>query len=324
MEISENSSEGIQLQDRDYALLQTLFESRIMTAAHVAALHFDSKPEATKKRLQKLKSAGHIGERTRRVNEKSILFLTRKGFGLLKQAGFLQNFPHFSLPSFEKRADVSALTIRHELEVMDVKAAFHTALLGASNLAVAEFSTWPQLHQFEAKRPGHDHTEVKVKPDGFIRIHETEEEGTSEHTFFLELDRSSETLETLVNRAGCYLSYYQSGGFAVRNGAPRSAYKDFPFRVLIVLKGIERRNNTAEKLLQSNPPIFTQTYLSTYAEVTSDPLGAIWIRPIDYRDALKRTGFEPAERKAVYRRQAEREKQVETVIRKMRLVESGE
>jgi hypothetical protein len=68
----------------------------------------------------------------------------------------------------------------------------------------------------------------------------------------------------------------------VRNGASRSAYKEFPFRVLIVLKSAERRDNTAEKLLQSNPPIRTLVYLSTFSEVTADPVGKIWIRPADF------------------------------------------
>jgi len=120
-------TQQIQFQDRDMAILLGLFESRIMTAAHVAALFFDGKTEATKKRLQKIKAAGLIGERKRRVNEKSILFLTRKGYGLLQKNELLRPFPQLSASTFEKRANVSELTIRHELEVMDVKAAFHSA-----------------------------------------------------------------------------------------------------------------------------------------------------------------------------------------------------
>ena len=316
---------SLDYQTRDFAILSGLFESRIMTAAHIAALYFDGKHEATKKRLQKIKASGLIGERKRRVNEKSILFLTRKGYSLLQENGLLKPFPQLSSSAFEKRANVSELTIRHELEVMDVKAAFYSAVAKSDDFTIAEFSTWPLLHQFEARRPGHNHDEVLVKPDGFIRVHEKEKDGgVSEHTFFLEVDRSSETQDTLVNRAGCYLDYYQSGGFAVRNSAPRSAYKEFPFRVLIVLKTAERRNNSAERLLQSKPPILTQACLSTLAEVSANPLGAIWIRPLDYREALKQTAFEAGTRTKVYRRQSEREKSVENVISKVRLIESSE
>ncbi len=125
---------------------------------------------------------------------------------------------------------------------MDVKAAFCSAIRGSGRFTVAEFSTWPLLYQFEAFRPGHSSAEVIVKPDGFIRIHEKETDGgLSEHTFFLEVDRSSETQDTLVARAGCYLDYYKSGGFAVRNGGTRADFKDYPFRVLMVFKTAEDR-----------------------------------------------------------------------------------
>jgi hypothetical protein len=269
------------LQDRDIAILRGLFESRIMTAAHIASLYFGGSREAAKKRLQKLKAANLLSERKRRVNEPAVLFLTRKGFSILSNDAQLADFPKLSVAAFEKRADVSALTIRHELGVMDVKAAFYSAVGNTGSFTIAEFSTWPLLHQFEAIRPGTER-EVVVKPDGFIRIHEKENDGgVSEHTFFLEVDRSTETQGTLVSRAGCYLDYYKSGGFAVANDAPRSAYKEFPFRVLFVMKSEQRRDNTAARLIAGNPPIRTIIYLSTLPEALSEPFGKIWIRPAD-------------------------------------------
>ena len=312
------------IQDRDFAFLQGLFESRVMTASHIAALYFDDKHEAAKKRLQKIKAAGLISERKRRVNEPSVLFLSRKGHALLTEQNLISDLPLLSPAAFEKRANVSQLTINHELEVMDVKAAFYSALKRSDTFSITEFSTWPRLHEFKARRPGYDGAEVLVKPDGFIRIHEKEKDGgVSEHTFFLEVDRSTETQNTLVNRAGCYLDYYKSGGFAVRNEASRSAYKEFPFRVLIVLKNAERRNNTAERLLQNNPPILTLVYIWTLMEVLADPLGKIWIRPVDYRETLKQTVSEARPANRTYRRQAEREVLVEKAVKKMALWESN-
>ncbi len=283
-----------------------------MTAAHAAALHFDGRAEATKKRLQKLKAAGLVAERSRRAYEPAILFLTTGGLALLNERGVLADYPPLSLPSLYKRATVSDLTIRHELLVMDVKAAFHDAVRGTKPFTVAEFGTWPRLYQFEAVMGAGG--ETVVRPDGFIRIHENEPDGgLSEHVFFLEVDRSTETLDTLASRANGYLHYYKSGGFALKNGALRSAYKDYPFRVLMVFKTAERRNNMAECLLQNIPPILTQVYLSTIEEVRKDPLGPIWIRPVDYRDAVSNTPFDPAERSEQwpYQRQTAREALVE-------------
>jgi hypothetical protein len=309
----------LSVQDRDLALLRGLFESRVMTAEHIATIYFDGRSEAGKKRLQKLKAAGFVGERTRRAFQPSVLFLTRKGLSVLKGNGVLAEYPSFDMPALEKRARVSEQTLRHELEVMDVKAAFHAALKKSPTFSVVEFSTWPHLNQFDTVGPEIGGGDVTVKPDGFIRVHEKEPDGgLSEHTFFLEVDRSSETLDTLVSKTCCYLAHYKSGGFAVRNGAPRSAYKDYPFRVLMLFKTAERRNNLTERLLQNNPPIFTLVHLSTLEQAETDPLGAVWIRPLDYRDAAKGTPFAPGQRRVEwgYQRQTARDLFVERQIQK--------
>jgi Replication-relaxation len=293
-----------------------------MTASQIAVFYFEGKKEAAKKRLQKLKAAGLIGERRRRVNEKSVLSLTRKGHVLLQEEKLLASFPKLSQAAFEKRASVSELTLQHELEVLDVKAAFYSALRKSETFTIAEFSTWPRLHEFKASPPGIGSDDVLVKPDGFIRIQEKEKDGgLSEHTFFLEVDRSNETQGTLVRRAACYLDYYKSGGFAARNGARRSDYKKFPFRVLIVLKNAERRNNTAERLEGSNPPILTLAYLSTFPEVLTDPVGPVWIRPVDYREVVAGSVLGRQTRTRVYRRSQARETLVEQVIKRMTLLE---
>src|ERR1039458_7729891 len=269
MATSKIRAETLEVQDRDRLLLRGLFESRVMTTAHATALYFDNKIDAANKRLQKLKSCGFIGERPRRAFQPSVLFLTRNGIKQLETAGILQNYPSFALPALDRRARVSDRTIGHELEVMDVKAAFHSAIKTWPARTIAEFSTWPLLNEFKAYRPGHKSIEVPVKPDGFIRIHEAEADGGKfERTFFLEVDCSNEAQDILVAKAGCYFDYYKSCDFAVRNGATREDYKQFPFRFLMVLKSAERRNNTALRLLQSPQPIFKQVCLATLADVT--------------------------------------------------------
>jgi len=324
MAASKSQTDALQFQERDVDVLRDLFVSRVMTGAHIAMLHFNGSGDAAKQRLRKLKAAGLIKERPRHVTEPAILFLTRNGFDTLRKRGVLAEYPQFSASTLEKRANVSRFTLEHELEIMDVKAAFSSAIRATDRFSVAGFSTWPLLYQFEAFRAGRGSAEVIVKPDGFIRIHEKEADGgLSEHTFFLEVDRSSEVQDALVSKAVCYLDYYRSGGFAERNGAPRSAYKDYPFRVLMVFKNAERRNNTAERLLQNTPPILTQVWLSTFQEITAHPLAAIWISPADYREATKGTPFDTQHRRVSfgYRRQTEREALVESRIKKQRLLQ---
>jgi len=322
MATSKIRADALQLQDRDLVLLRGLFESRVMTTDHATALYFDGKGEAAKKRLQKLKSAGFITERPRRSFEPSVLFLTRKGLEMLQEHGVLAEYPAFALPALDRRARVSDLTIRHELEIMDVKAAFHATIKKMPSFSIAEFSTWPGLHEFTVHHPDRSGAEVPTKPDGFIRIHETDNGEKFERTFFLELDRSNETQDKLIGKAGSYFEYYKSGGFAIRNGAASDDYKKFPFRVLIVVKNAERRNNTAERLLQNTPPILTMVWLTTYPDVVADPLGPIWIRPSEYRDATTGTPFdaEPQINPSAYRRNTERETFIESKIKKVRLL----
>lgn len=314
--------EKLQLQERDTTLLRGLFECRVMTAGHVATLYFDNKREYTKKRLQKLKAAGYIGERKRNANEPAVLFLTRKAFALLMSRGLLSNYPTLGKNSFEARSNVSELTLRHELEIMDVKTAFHRAFSNLEKCSISEFSTWPILHQFEVSQKNNGATTL-MKPDGFIRIHEKEEGSKGFiHDCFLEVDRSSETQDKLVAKAVCYLDFFKSGDFAVRNGAPREKFRDFPFRVLMVLKSVERRNNTAERLVQLTPPILSLVWLTTFAEVTTDPFGAIWIQPKDYREVTDKTPFDTnnVQRTDIYRRQTERDAFVESKIKKLKLL----
>jgi hypothetical protein len=284
-------------------------------------LYFDGRSEAAKKRVQKLKSTGLISERPRRVRDPSILSLSRSGNQILQSRGLLSRYPDLTATAVDKRARVSEITLRHELDVMDVKAAVVSAVRKTDQFNITELSTWPRLSEFRASQP--DGAVVTVKPDGFIRIAETADAGEHyEHTFFLEVDRSTETQQTVALKAACYRDYYRRGGLAVRSGRPRSEYESFPFRVLMVFRNAERRNNAAERLLLLHPPILSQVWLTTFAEATTDPLGIIWMRPFDYRGATQDTPFNVENRRieSAYRRQSEREAFVHEHVNKYALL----
>src|SRR5436190_7948640 len=117
-----------QLQERDVLILRGLFESRIMTLEHIAALYFQRRHEAAKKRCQKLKSAGLIAERPRRSYEPSILFLTNRALMTLASGGHLSDYPALSQSGLAKRSQVSPMTLDHEIELLDIKAAMVTAV----------------------------------------------------------------------------------------------------------------------------------------------------------------------------------------------------
>ena len=310
---------GIEYQPRDIAVLRGLLDSRVATIHHLSKLYFAGHLEAARKRVQKLKAAGVIHERPRRSTEPSVYCLNRKAFEVLHAHGVLREYPSVGWAHLEKRARVSELTLRHELEVMDVKSAL-SAAVEASGSKVTEFATWPKLFQFMARQPGSG--DVLVKPDGFIRIQGEDAHGPFEDMFFLEVDRSTEVQETLALRAACYRDYYERGGLASRFGRPRSEYKQFPFVVLMTFKSAERRNNAAEYLLRAHSPMSNQVWLTTLAEAVTNPLGDIWMKPKEYHQVTTGTPYEARydQHRTIYRSQPGRESFIEAKISKHRLL----
>jgi len=323
-----------QFTDRDYRVLRGLFESRVMTLQHIAALYFAGNLDAAQKRIWKLKNARMLTERTRqRPYDPSILYLTRHGFENLVREERLIDYPTIGWPIMKKRISVSPLTLQHELDVMTVKAAMFSTFNDTTGYKIPEFSTWPRLFAFPSKTILTDGyaRRVWIKPDAFMRIRQIDPDGfdATEHLFYLELDRSTEPQPRLQAKAGAYAGYYRSGGMAKRFGAPAEAYEAFPFRVLIVCRTAERRNNIAAAMLTRRPPILTMVWLCTMDELCQSALSAIWIRPVDYREATSGTEFDPyrAVNETVYKRQIAREEHVESVIKKSNLfppAESGQ
>jgi hypothetical protein len=90
----------------------------------------------------------------------------------------------------------------------------------------------------------------------------------------------------------------------------------------MVLPNEERRNNMAERLLQNEPPTLTMVWLTTFSEITTDPLGAIWMRPLDYHNITKDTLYDSSRpRTGAYRRDPAREAMVTAELQKLRLLE---
>ena len=260
----------IRLQARDIAILRGLFECRVMTIDHAAALYFEARREYAKKRLQKLKIEGLIGERPRLQFERSVLFIKTKGLIALRQEGILDLYPDLGTVALTRRAQVSEMTLRHELAVMDLKVAFHLRANCDSSISVLEFTTWPLLNQFDVNGS-------IVKPDAFVRLNENLADGTREHCFFVELDRSTEPFSMLCARAQNYRS------FAVQKASFGRIGRPSPFRVLYILQSRERRDNLARRLADLTPPIHSLVWLAAFHDVMAEPFGGIWSRPIDYK-----------------------------------------
>ncbi len=319
----------IYIQPHDIELFFGLFESRLMTLKHIAALYFNKSndpEEAAKKRVQKLKRDGMIKELLRLPRDPGIIVLEKKGFDelLASKKKDLTRYPDLHWKSFVRRRHIKASRLRHELTVMNVKATLLPAIRALPGYEIDRFDTWPRLYQFIAT--GFDPLTRKdetrrIEADGFIKIL-IPSEGRA-HRFFLEVDLTNEPRKILGPKPEFFFEYYKSGKFARwQTGLKEVAKEDYPFRVLIVVESQERRNNLAEYMLQ-HTSIKDFVMLTTFKLLQENPLGEIWISPQDYDRATRKTPFEVKQvslTQWIYKRDIKRDEFVEQMIQKHRLL----
>lgn len=277
---------GLSLQPRDLEVLQSLFESRLATREQIAQLHFEGSYEAAQNRLKKLRDARMLRASKAGIGKPEILTLGLQGFDALKAGRRLDRYPDFTRELFEDRKPLSAMTVEHELAVMNVKAAFvREARTGWEDLTVREFTTWPLLYAFFACVSHETTRQQEIKPDGFMELAVPQIQ-----RFFLEVDRGTEKLDTILRKCHGYQHFYQSAGMAARYGVehPNQA----PFRVLFSVESEARRNNIAEALVRTGS-ILRLVWITTRAQMERDPFGPIYLTPQAYRDAVRGTAHEP-------------------------------
>jgi hypothetical protein len=234
--------QNVLLQERDFEFLKDLLEVRVLTLDHVRTLYFGGKSEMAKKRVQRLKSAGIVVERPRKIGEPSILHLTWKGYAALRDSGHVGDDSHLSPKTFTRRMAVSGSTVAHELMIADVRTAFTVAMRDSKRFELVDFNVWPRRYEFTVHR---GHASVPVKPDGHVRFRETENDEDVLYDFFLEVDTGSETIDRVVEKCLNYREYHRSGGYAAFCGGKRDEQKAYPFQVLIVVRSEVRRKNLA-------------------------------------------------------------------------------
>jgi hypothetical protein len=271
---------NVRLEDRDVSLLLDLVESRVLSLDHIRSLFFPDASEFAAKRVRRLKAAGLLVERSRRIGEPSILHLTWKGYTALRKGNHVDDDSHLSPKAFTRRMGVSDQTLAHELMIGDVRTSFITALRASTRFEKFEFEVWQRRYEFVVNR---GHGAKPVKPDGRIQLFE-KGEGDDPFNFFVEVDTGSEKLERiLVEKCLNYREYFRSGGFAVFRGGKREQFKDFPFQVLVVVMSEKRRNNLAELLLRTTPPFSQMILITTLKQCVHDPLGDIWLTAGAYK-----------------------------------------
>jgi hypothetical protein len=313
------------LSERDRSVFRDLIESRVMTLSQISTLHFAGSYEYAKKRFQQFKAAEYVTERKRRYNlghySSSMLSLARPGFAAVADDPFVQDRA-MSWDDLRERLDFAETTLTHELEVVDMKVAFTTAIRTTTGLTLDEFTTYPRRYEFltenvawieeDAKARARGETPKKrrpfiLKPDGYACVCGPE---VGEQAVFFEWDRSTEAQPKLAMKAFGYQRYLDSGAFAAWNDPEAPDIDRYPCTPIYILPNEERRNNTAEHLLRVQHPTSKKRLrrdlilLTTHAEFLRDPLGSIYLTLDGYRRATKGTPYDPETHKALSRAKA--------------------
>lgn len=196
------------LSDRDFAVLRTLREFRLMTGAQLRRLHFPDDPVATQARKTRAALA-------RLTDWHVIVRLNRRRVGGIRSgsAGYIYGLSGLGHAVLE----LGSVAPRRHRGVAETKLAFESHVLAVSELAVqlreheraggceidalcAEPGCWRWFSGSAGQRR-------VLKPDAYVRLGVGEYELTS----FIEVDQDTESLPTITRKLGVYLDYFRTG-----------------------------------------------------------------------------------------------------------------
>lgn len=271
------SGSRIIIQERDVALLLELQLSGFSTLKLLSNLYFGGRTEATRKRLAKLREGKYISAEVRNTLNERLFKLGKLGAEALKVRGM------FNARETRTASKLSDVMLIHELGILEIKAGICSSSTGKC--------VEPPKFELRTNRRFLgvallDRVQPSIIPDAYLEFF-LNDAPRSPKRFFIEYDRSTESLRVLTNKLTGYLEYYRSGEFARSLGKNPIDYKRYPFRVLLVVQSMERKNNIAARLIAISPPILSIVWIATHTDVISDAAGQIWTRPMDYRLACE-------------------------------------
>jgi len=212
----------------DLAILNDLFANRFLDSKHIIALHPEFTARSVRSRLQLLFHGGYVERPASQFGSfhpaiHLIYSLAKKGAALVAEG---KN----QLAPGKQPKDAGVSFMSHSLMISDFKTIIELAL---KNNGQSKLYSWKEPGviggvYFEGER-------LPVAPDAFFTI---EDKGDLLH-FFLEADRSTMTLERMLNKLRAYWNWRAEGSHTRKFGISN-------FRVLTVALTEERKENLRE------------------------------------------------------------------------------
>jgi len=193
---------GFELQDRDIELLHYVFQLRIATIDHLAALSGRSE-RALWGRLLKLKVRGYI-DSVARFMQKHVYAVGSAGVPVLIEQGYV---PRDLAEKRLRHHELKELGIRHSLFVADI----HTRLLLVTKNGPITLPHWQEGSVLWDSVMAHeDGPAIPIRPDAYLILkHSGRPEGKNTFHFFLEADRSTMSHQRMAAKIAGYVAYHE-------------------------------------------------------------------------------------------------------------------
>jgi hypothetical protein len=204
----------MRLTERDKAIIETVYQYRVLRQDQVQALFFGSQT-ATQRRLALLYHHGFLARqfllaRGGILNSPTLYLLDRRGEELLRAERGIDDDVNWN-PSHNR---VSSDFLEHALAINDVRVAI-TLACRQPDFEVLEWHSETHLKQdYDYARLRGRGRPVAVVPDSYFALRTPR----GKAHFFLELDRGTMTTKRFQTKVDAFIAYYQSGGYEKRYG----------------------------------------------------------------------------------------------------------
>ncbi|MCX6379863.1 MAG: replication-relaxation family protein [Armatimonadetes bacterium] len=259
--------QGIQLGERDEALLTTLFLHQAMTRGQLQTLYFSSVPRCNA-RLRQLFDWQYVT----RSFPSAALYGAQGVYGLGK-AG---------IPVAARRLEMEERAVRelcpkqtpqfleHTLAIADFYLTTLAAVQSASGVALDVWLTELQCrHEYEIRATGKREWRMEVfKPDGFLRLAPLQ--GEAYASYFVEIDLGHTSANQFLKKLEHHQRYLESGLFRERFGTE-------DFHTLVVTVNKTRAENLRKLLAETGTNLF---WFTTFEALAASGLFApVWASP---------------------------------------------
>ena len=254
------------LQPRDKAIIMALYAFRYLTRQQLQRLFAWRCTRRINMRLRKLYDHHYVSRTflpTLRGSGKAVYYLGRRGMPI---AAGESDTDIAEVKSAAKHASrLKALFLTHSLEINSVRITMSQAICNNPQMSLETWLNETECEQEYAVRAAGKQIIRRFKPDAYFRVWYRQKL----HSFFLELDRSTMSLDRFKTKTLSYLYFADSSLYARRFGVRY-------FRVLVVTLGPQRLSHLKSTVETVADKIF---WFTTLERITADKaFGPIWQR----------------------------------------------